>query len=844
MQAAEVISRTRYHILRIVLFFPLAVLLWVGITSFNNLPQNKEISPQATLNCDQQIYYGVQHCGTSIDDANVIVVDLNDPHIRFQTVLSSPPGEAECNSVNGNDRDINSNCPFPYPAEQLNSMLNRHMSEGAVAIINTDYFGCGDQYPCGSTLVDHGAQGLAVRNGIRLDGKQHGVNNKLAYTQTSMAISNSNLVTIGIPGDESVIDNNLQGTYYNTVAGTPLIIDQGTKISNPCSTAYTGDTCSRASQTAAALTTDGKLILITARMNAEKTADFLLNNFPKATKAIKFDGGGSARMVWLDENQTQHTYGGTTENRPVAEGLLVFSDPVQSGEVIVTSVNGEFYGNPTNSGSFTTQPGDPIEFTQSFPVINFNPPAGTIPCTNSTGVGVSTRPFTDVELQLDSSCITIPAEGNGKQAGVGTLSNFQAVFRGEFKLSGPAQVSFNFYSDDGWILSAGKNSLGAQPSYVSGPLVNPPATGPFSGFSVVGSYNKGSRPTRNDLVVNFPAAGTYPFELDYTECCGGELVLTLTANSAPIPQGASISGTVFHDQADPTNILPGSIVQACIGNNCTKTISGADGQYQLNGLAAGDVIVTAFSPTGNNLIAKSIGPITLDSYSKLDNQDLILSPPMPPPPGTTITSRRIGDDGLPIVFWGETLALSAKGCSNGTGNYQVIQNGTILRTGSMIETSPGTYSGTIQPLFPFHGSAHVTITVDCPSDQTVINFDTYIDPSGVVRSTTGTPLANAKVTLYYANSPSDPFSVIPNGSDLMSPSNRKNPDITDSLGRFGWDVVAGYYKVRAEQRGCHAPNDAQLSFVESEVLSIPPEATDLDLRLECQFSIHAPLVVK
>lgn len=64
------------------------------------------------------------------------------------------------------------------------------------------------------------------------------------------------------------------------------------------------------------------------------------------------------------------------------------------------------------------------------------------------------------------------------------------------------------------------------------------------------------------------------------------------------------------------------------------------------------------------------------------------------------------------------------------------------------------------------------------------------------------------MTLLQSDSATGPFAVVPDGSAAMSPMNRKNPDVTDSGGRFGWDVIAGYYKVRAEKSGCHAPSAA------------------------------------
>jgi hypothetical protein len=117
------------------------------------------------LECDPQIYYGVQHCTADGGDTHTLIVDLNDPHVRVETVLPRNAQGVECNSVNHTGNDPNSSCSFPYPFETLSSMLQRHVAGGAVAVINTDYFGVID--------ASHGAEGLAIRNGVRLDGPSH-----------------------------------------------------------------------------------------------------------------------------------------------------------------------------------------------------------------------------------------------------------------------------------------------------------------------------------------------------------------------------------------------------------------------------------------------------------------------------------------------------------------------------------------------------------------------------------------------------------------------------------------------------------------------------------------------
>jgi len=71
---------------------------------------------------------------------------------------------------------------------------------------------------------------------------------------------------------------------------------------------------------------------------------------------------------------------------------------------------------------------------------------------NTSGVNEVTRPFTDVTTDLNGNFTgTIVAQGNGHQAGAGDLFVFTAVFTGQYTVASAGDVSFNFYSDDGFI---------------------------------------------------------------------------------------------------------------------------------------------------------------------------------------------------------------------------------------------------------------------------------------------------------------------------------------------------------------------------------------------------------
>jgi len=223
----------------------------------------------------------------------------------------------------------------------------------------------------------------------------------------------------------------------------------------------------------------------------------------------------------------------------VAAGAATADDvPVVS----MSPVTGLFFPNTSNSTTFGARPGMLKAFSQSFPVLDFNPPAALAPC--ATAVGPATRPFTDVVPRADGTCATLVAQGGGFQAGVGALGSFFAVFAGRFTVSGPGRVRFDVHAPDGWILSIDRDwASGGVPAYVSGPQAGAPAAGAWLGYPVVGACNGAAPCGDGAVVVDFPAAGTYGFELDDTECCGGELSLVLAANGVPLVRNATVTAS-------------------------------------------------------------------------------------------------------------------------------------------------------------------------------------------------------------------------------------------------------------------------------------------------------------
>jgi hypothetical protein len=303
--------------------------------------------------------------------------------------------------------------------------------------------------------------------------------------------------------------------------------------------------------------------------------------------------------------------------------------------------------------------------------------------------------------------------------------------------------------------------------------------------------------------------------------------------------GHSISGHILRDPGGTA--VSDAFIQACptpADTPCRLASSGADGSYSLNnlpdhtsgtGVADHDWNLVVNPPSGSDLSGATAGPITVNG-SDVTGQDVTLRGPTPLSGGATLTtaSRGTATSGTPTVYWQDTMTIHINGCSPGTGTATLLVQDGYEQIVSLTPDQPGTYAATFAAPYPHHGNATISWTLDC---GTTGSFDIYLDPSGVVKTVGGTAIGGVTVTLYRADDSAGPFVQVPNGSAIMSPGNRVNPDTTDATGHFGWDVLSGFYKVRAAKDGCTGPGGA--AFVESAVLTIPPPVTDLDLRLDC-----------
>ncbi len=296
------------------------------------------------------------------------------------------------------------------------------------------------------------------------------------------------------------------------------------------------------------------------------------------------------------------------------------------------------------------------------------------------------------------------------------------------------------------------------------------------------------------------------------------------------PSGGSVSGTITRNDTHQT--LPGAIVALCT-NKCNTTNADSNGFYTFTGLPTGDYVLYVFPPDASLPIRPyESDPFMVAATDVIQNKDAALEPALLPPEGTTFSPQLNPNQAVPWIAWNSPTNMTEPGPPGlGSISADVKQNGVTITSFTLFETPPGSgsYSGTIPSLQPHHGWAQ--IVKHLPGGDEFI--DIWIDPSGAVKTVSGDPIQGATVTLYRSDSASGPFAVVPNGSNVMSIANQVNPGSTDVNGHFGWDVIAGFYKIRAEKSGCTDPNNSSQAFVETDVLTIPPPVTDLDLRLDC-----------
>jgi hypothetical protein len=288
-------------------------------------------------NCDLMVYEGIQHCTKG--PYQIVRIDPKNPYVRFETVL--PLGYdrygnyAECRDVNVPDSVIEGKSTGPgcfidhtYPGERVGHMASRY--PGAIVAFNGDFF---------SSTYEFGAIGLTVKNGERFDGIYNDHDGR-EVQRSSLSISRDGDVRIGIVPRESLPDPDQPWTwipdadeYYNSIGGLPKLVDGGYPVDlyEQCmlEEGWCPDTDTPRARTAFGKTFDGKVFVVVVPEEWGLTIEALSHLMVElgAEEAINLDGGGSTQL-WYAGSYLLYS------SRPVAEGLIVFSEPITNMEAL------------------------------------------------------------------------------------------------------------------------------------------------------------------------------------------------------------------------------------------------------------------------------------------------------------------------------------------------------------------------------------------------------------------------------------------------------------------------------------------------------------------------------
>jgi RHS repeat-associated protein/uncharacterized repeat protein (TIGR01451 family) len=283
-----------------------------------------------------------------------------------------------------------------------------------------------------------------------------------------------------------------------------------------------------------------------------------------AAVALTVDGPNAATTIITTgaDGKATYSYTGVNAGTDYAQAVLAAQPSVASNTASVTwyvpiaavttdTVQVDFYTRTSWSlPSFQAQPGMTPVFSQDFPNLDFNPIPNLVP--GNTTVDDWTRPYTDVVTNSAGFATgTIVAQGNGYQAGVGSLYAFDAVYSGNIAVEQAGDLTFNVMSDDGFVFGVGGGA-----TRVSGVMINPPSTGAtaFNGYPLMGALQIATAPRPNPVTVHFPAPGVYPYEIDHFEINGQDLSLVVQEQD----QAVASTGTLTLSPSTNATVVRGS----------------------------------------------------------------------------------------------------------------------------------------------------------------------------------------------------------------------------------------------------------------------------------------------
>lgn len=383
------------------------------------------------------------------------------------------------------------------------------------------------------------------------------------------------------------------------------------------------------------------------------------------------------------------TGGGATSNQ------LQITWGAPAAGAATTQVAGQFFPEPSGSSTFVATPKDTPAFGQTFPDIEFDPPYGLVPVPPGAPT-TATTPFSDIVTDAGGGYAgTVPAQGNGSQAGVddsasgGTnMTSFDAVFQGNLVVGQAGYVTLGVVAGDGFILGIGGGATG-----YSGVSQAPPVSGttPFSTYPVDAAENScldtaagATEPGDYPVTIKVPAAGSYPYEIDYFSCNTTaqnpydnnktEPVRSLVLRVEGVSPAAPSSPTVYVGYADDSHSqvfrsfpypwvgTPGVNLQVC---NPAPQCSYDGGAIRVDNTSSAPITINKLVVT----MASDVGP-----YAPYNCVYDIWAPDVPtganapnglPKPSTSPVVLQPGQ----VVIYGQETRGEDDGCENTNGQF-------------------------------------------------------------------------------------------------------------------------------------------------------------------------------
>lgn len=461
---------------------------------------------------------------------------------------------------------------------------------------------------------------------------------------------------------------------------------------------------------------------------------------------------------------------------------------------------------------------------------------------DDSGIPMIAPFFADVDTRASGSReVTYGLSDDGKTLcvnwiGVGyydsrddKLNSFQLLLEHKGSSGGRAPGDFDIvFNYDGIRWETGSASGGSNGFGGSSAVVGYSAgTGePGTWFQIEGSGDNGALLDRgiNSLIKTSRSSSDQP----------GRHRFEIRANAEQTVSG-SVSGTVTDESGQPISGAMVGVVGVGADQWFVNTFTNDAGKYVFNGLPATAVEVVANPPSDRTLTSDRYSATLVAGQPLVTN--LILTTPRIVAEDIVMTQDDVQLEGSPSIYTDSTLVSGVRNCVPGAGTVRLVQDGRTLFTENLVQSDNDAIA-TWPEVDGHSGAARLIIEATCNGETRTRTVDVYLDPSGKVLDQNGSPIPNALVTLYRADSSDGDMRQVLNGAPLLSPGNRINPMLTDYAGRYGWDVMGGYYRVKAEAFQCTGSDGTTGTW--SNVLPVPPEQLDVTLELQCQRDPNIP----